>query len=310
METIRTFQSALLGLAALGYGLAGGYGATVSVTDSVASFSTLQAMGGGILSDPTYDQQTGQGADDFVGDGTNGYYGFYYNFGQIGGVDSMVFRVRLNQYTTQQGAPRFTGNIRIGVDGDGDGNVDLYFGVSTGQGQNPQIVFQNPTGTAADANTSPSTSALGTAYGAIANTASNYNYSQVTDGSAYHTNKPSQPNTDAFLTFAIPFSTFKTYLQAQLAPGTVITLDSMLRFLAFSSTQGNAVNQDVYGLGPLSEGTNDDIRYDSGGGFTNFYSATGQVIPEFSTAMQFGVLMLAGLAGGWRRRNVRAVDNA
>lgn len=281
----------------VGLGVGGLSAATVNVTDAVSTFSTLEAINGGILSDPTYDQQTGQGADDFVGDGANGYYGFYYKFGQISGVDSLVFRVRLNLLGLQQGTPKFTGNIRIGIDGDGDGSVDLYFGVSTGVGQVPEITFQNPTGTAVDANTSPNTSALGTDYGAIASTASNYYYSEVTDGSAYYTNKVGTPNTDAFLTFAISFSTFKTYLEAQLS-GVTITLDSYLRFLAFSSTQGNAVNQDVYGINGI--GT---VRYDLGGGFTNYYSTSGKVIPEASTVAQAAAFVLSGLGVVlWRRK--------
>lgn len=290
-------QSLLLGAC---WGACGLSAAVVSVTDNVSTFSTLEAFGGGVLSDPTYDQQTGQGADDFVGNGTNGYYGFYLKGGQINNVDSMVFRFRLNLLGTQQGTPKFTGNIRLGVDGDGDGDVDLYFGVSTGQGQTPVIEFQNPTGTAPDANTSPNTSALGTAYGTIATDSSNYSYTEVTDGSAYHTNKPLEPNTDAFLTFALSFSTLKSYLEARM-PGKTITMDSFLRFVAFSSTQGNAVNQDVYGLGKLSDGTNDSIRYDQGGGFTNFYNGNGSVIPEMSTAVQAAVFLLIGLGVSARR---------
>lgn len=283
-------------------------GAIVGVTDDISTFSTLESVNSSVLSDPTYDQQTGQGADDFVGDGANGYYGFYYKFGQVdfgtggGSQDAMLFRFRLNALGLQQGTPKFTGNIRMGVDGDGDGSVDLFFGVSTTQAQTPEIVFQNPTGTAVNANTSPSTSALGTAYGTTAGNSANFSYTEVTDGSTYHTNKPNEPNTDAFLTFAISFSTFKTYLEAQLAPGTVITLDSFVRFLAFSSTQGNSVNQDVYGLGPLSVSANDNLRFDQGGGFTNYYSANGKVIPEPETMVQFAVFASVGLGMACRRK--------
>lgn len=284
-----------------GVGLGGASAAVVSVTDNVSTFSKLEALGGGYLSDATYDQQTGQGADDFVGDSANNHYGFYFKGGQIGGEDSLVFRFRLNELGAQQGTPKFTGNIRLGVDGDGDGNIDLYFGVSTGQAQTPQIVFQNPTGTATNANTSPSTSGLGTSYGTIATTASNYSYTEATDGSAYHTNKPNQPNPDAFLTFAISFNTFKTYLEAQLG-GQTITMESFVRFVAFSSTQGNAVNQDVYGLGTLSNTANANLRFDQGGGFTNYYSPNGSVIPEASTAAQAAVFLLTGLSVAVRRR--------
>lgn len=289
----RTLACAWVGLAC---GVAGLSAATVSVTDSVSTFSTFETPWGTTLSDVRWDQQTGQGADDFVGDGTNGYYGFYYKYGQIGGVDSMMFRVRLNAV-----ASSFTGNLRIGVDGNGDGAIDLFFGVSTGQGQTPQIVFQDPS--AGKTNVSPSTSGLDKVYGTIATTTSNYSYLQADDGSAFATgNGTGTANADMFLTFALPFSTFKSALEARLS-GVTITVDSLLRFLAFTSTQGNAVNQDVYGLGTLSDTANANLRFDQGGGFTNYYSSTGAVIPEASTVVQGAAFLLSGLGVVlWRRR--------
>lgn len=270
------------------------------------------------MTDPTYDQQTGQGADDFVGDGTSGggtggpYYGFYkaatqINFGN-GSENALVFRFRLNLT-----ASSFTGNIRLGVDGNQDGKVDLYFGISTGQGQTPVIVFQNPTGTAADANTSPNTSSLGTSYGTIATTTTNYSYFTAPDGSQYYTNKVNQPNADQWLTFALPFSTFASTLATQIG----YTVDwnlGYLAFVAFSSTQGNAVNQDVYGIGKLTD-TNPStglawgaLAYNQGGGFTTYESGSGRPVPEPATYLQLGVLLLAGFgARWWRQRRQRDV---
>ena len=274
---------------------------TVSVTDSVSTFGTFASVTGSVMSDPRWDQQTGQGADDFVGDGVGGYYGFYYKFGQVNGVDTLIFRFRFNVLELAQGVPKFTGNARMGVDGNGDGKVDLYFGVSTGAGQVPEIVFQNPTG-GIGTNISPNTSSLGNVYGNTAKSASNYNYGAATDGSNYGTGNSNTANGDAFLTFAIPFSTFKTNLESQLS-GVTITTGSFLRFVAFTSTQGNAVNQDVYGIGPLS--TYGTVRYDQGGGFSNYYSATGTVIPEASTYVQLMLLLGAGVITARFRRAYR-----
>jgi hypothetical protein len=285
---------------------------TVSQT-TLTGFSVPNAITGGPLIDWTYDQQTGQGADDFVGDGTGGYYGFYRAATQIdfgsGSENALVFRFRLNLTATN-----FTGNLRLGVDGNMDGKVDLYFGISTGQGQVPQIVFQNPTGTAADANTSSSTSALGNSYGTIATTATNYNYMQAPDGSNYYTNKPAQGNPDMWLTFALPFSTFASVLGAQT--GTTIDWDyTYLAFVAFSSTQGNAVNQDVYGI-PRISSTNPstgaqwgDLAYNQGGGFTEYTSASGRPVPEPATFMIVGALLIGGWGVRWlrQRRRVAAV---
>lgn len=286
---------------------------TVSQT-TLTGFSVPNAIGGGAMTEYTYDQQTGQGADDYVGDGTGGYYGFYYAPTQIdfgsGSVNAMVFRFRLNLV-----ASSFTGNIRLGVDGNEDGKVDLYFGISTGAGQVPEIVFQNPTGTAPDANTSPNTSALGTSYGAIATNSTNFSYIQAPDGSQYYTNKPTQPNPDMWLTFALPFSTLASTLGAQTGT-TIDWSNSYLAFVAFSSTQGNAVNQDVYGIPNLTstvDGTKKgtpwgDVTYSNGGGFTEYFSASGakKPVPEPATVWQLTAFLVAGLMAG-RRRLRRAV---
>lgn len=278
----------------------------VAVTDATSTFQTFNAVTGSVMTHPRWDQQTGQGADDFVGDGVGGYYGFYFKYGQINGVDSMLFRFRFNTLTTQQGNPSFTGNPRLGVDGDGDGDVDLYFGLATTQAQQPEIVFQNPDANAT--NLSPNTSGLSTMYGEMAGTASNYSYVGADDGSSYAANKVNTPTPDAMLTFAIPFSTFKTNLESQLT-GVTITVDSFLRFVAFTSTQGNAVNQDVYGIGDLS--TYGDIRYDEGGGFSDYYSSSGQRIPEWSAWFQFGAMLIAaGVFRLWSRRKVRGQTSA
>lgn len=278
---------------------------TVSQT-TLTGFSVPNSITGSPLADVTYDQQTGQGADDYVGDGTGGYYGFYYAATQLdfgsGAENAMVFRFRLNAVATS-----FTGNLRLGVDGNMDGKVDLYFGISTGQGQVPTIVFQNPTGTAVDANTSANTSALGTVYGSIATNTTNFSYFQAPDGSQYYTNKVNQPNPDMWLTFALPFSTFASVLGTQT--GTTIDWNyTYLAYVAFSSTQGNAVNQDVYGI-PKITSTNSttgaqwgDLAYNQGGGFTEYRSGSGRPVPEPATYLQLGALLGAGLLlQRWRR---------
>ena len=284
---------------------------TVSQT-SLTGFTVPTAITGGLMVDPTYDQQTGQGADDFVGDGTTGgngggpgpYYGFFkaasmIDFGQGAGSErALVFRFRFNSQ-----AASWTGNVRLGVDGNQDGRVDLYFGVSSGAGQNPSIDFQLPTGTALNANTSPNTSALGNNFSTIAVNANDYAYFAAPDGSNYYTNKPAQGNPDQWLTFAVPFSTFATNLGAQI--GTTVDWDfTYLAFVAFTSTQGNAVNQDVYGIGAIS--TFGGIRYDQGGGFSTYESGSGRPIPEPATYLQFGALIAVGLLVRQRRRRTLA----
>ena len=305
------YSLALLGAALLVFTSRTNAQITVAQT-TLTGYNVPTAITGGLMTDPTYDQQTGQGADDFVGDGTTGgngggpgpYYGFYKAhatidfLGGAGAENALIFRFRFNAT-----AASWTGNVRLGVDGNNDGRVDLYFGVSSGAGQNPSIDFQNPTGTALNANTSPNTSALGNNYSTIAVNANDFSYFAAPDGSNYYTNKPAAGNADQWLTFAVPFSTFATNLGART--GTTINYDTTyLAFVAFTSTQGNAVNQDVYGIGAIS--TFGGTRYDQGGGFTTYESGSGRPIPEPATYLQFAALLSAGvLAHRWRQRKLQ-----
>lgn len=121
----------------------------------------------GYLLDPVYDQQTGQGDSDFVssqnGNGTANP-GFFIQYGMIDGVEHIAFRIMLNEYKT-------TGNlvnIRFGFDGNYDGRLDLYMGLSQ---QNNQVglVFQAPGSGLLTENVSPSTSSYGNPFYPTAN---------------------------------------------------------------------------------------------------------------------------------------------
>lgn len=118
----------------------------------------------------------------------------------------------------------------------------------------------------------------------------NFNYSQVTIDNVAR----------GMVTFALEFETLANTLSA--ATGIAITPDNFLRYVAFTSTQSNSINQDVMGTSNSSSST---VRYDApGGGFSEYIDASGNPIPEPSTYGALLLTLLAGLAAG-RRHHLR-----
>jgi hypothetical protein len=249
---------------------------------------TIAGSGGGYLLDPPGDQQTGQFADDFVSSASTP--GFFMRYGLIDGVESVAFRLVENKvYTDNKGNPSFGGQASIGMDANGDGAIDIVF-TAIGKNQNKGINYQAP-GTGA--NVSPNTTTLGGPVLMSGFTSSNFDY-RVADASIYPGWQQIGPDPDAVLTFAIPFASLNSALNAVGVAS--ITPSTLVRFIAFTSTQTNAINQDVYGSVGISGAT----RFDApGGGFTEFTDSTGRPIPEPSTFVAVGALLATGL--GFRR---------
>jgi len=228
---------------------------TLSVADPSSSFTVFLGKNGNVLSDAPSDQQTGQFQSDFVGDASTP--GFMYKSGLVDGNEALMFRTRLNSFSNNTNNL----NVRIGVDTNLDGAMNLFFGFAGGTSE---IRFFEGTGL----NVSPSTSQ----FSALPNTlnistsALNFQYEQTTNVFAGGTN-------DALLTFIVTFSQINAALnEMNAAP---ISTNSFLRFSAVTSTQSNTVNQDVYGLGNIKDFGS--VRYDS---FTEIYRGDGFIIPE------------------------------
>lgn len=239
---------------------------------------------GNFLLDPINDHQTGQGHADFLSTPQNA--GFFVQFGTLtpGGPEVIMFRFIFADYRNQG----FSSNIRIGIDANRDGKVDIFFGPTLGNTNQTGIWFQDAD--PSKANVSPSTTGLTNNYGRVLITNNNFNYSQVSIDNV----------TRGMVTFALEFETLASTLNA--ATGIEITPDTFLRYVAFTSTQSNSINQDVMGTPNSSSST---IRYDApGGGFSEYIDASGAPIPEPSSYGALLMSLLVGL-GVCRRRNLR-----
>jgi hypothetical protein len=264
----------------------------VSVTDTtgwnVWSKADLTNM-----SDITTDQQTGQGADDFASDST--YAGFYQKAGTIGGADHLLFRARFDKF---DGADQWGngGNFGIGMDVNGDGALDLIMMMSESSGnvnnRTRTIRWGDPgTGT----NTSPSTTSwtFPTQTPITLSVNTTYDVTLTGDGSMLN------GNADMFLSFAVSFANLQAAIRAYTPyTGFTMTYESRLSYIAFTSTQDNALNQDLFGT---TGNTSSSLTWAQLGAITGPANAYG-IVPEPSTYAQMAAMLgVAGLAW-WRRR--------
>lgn len=238
------------------------------------------------MSEVTTDQQTGQGADDFAADAT--YAGFYQKAGTIGGADHLLFRARFDKF---EGTDRWGngGNFGIGMDVNGDGALDLIMMMSESSGnvanRTRTLQWGDP-GTGA--NTGPSTTTWSFPTQAAINLVTNTTYDvvQATDGSMLN------GTADLFLSFAVSFANLQAAVRAY-TPLTsfTITYDTRMSYIGFTSTQANALNQDLFGT---SGNTSATLTWAELGSITGPANAWG-VVPEPATYAQVAVML--GVAG-------------
>lgn len=264
----------------------------VSVTDTTG-WNTWQKADLSYMSDATPDQQTGQGADDFASDAT--YAGFYQKAGTISGVDSLLFRARMDKF---DGADQWGngGNLGIGMDVNGDGALDLIMMMSESSGnpnnRNRTLTWGDP---GAGANTGPSTTSwtFPTQTAITLTTNSTYDVVQAGDGSLLN------GTADMFMSFAVSFANLQAAVRAYTPFTTFdMTYDTRMSYIAFTSTQANSLNQDLFGVAGSTSST---LTWAELGAITGPANAFG-VVPEPATYAQVGMFLLAAGLVAYRRR--------
>ena len=201
------------------------------VTGNVSDFNII--MSGSdetkYMSDLRADQQTGQYADDLVGN-ANDNPGFMMNIASydtgitgIGVQDYLVMRMRTNTYDA--GGFQSNSRMRFGIDADADGDVDLFFGFDGSQSGLPTLAFQ---GAGTDLNNSPSTSSIGNLFTPVFETTGDTFYSNyitaggtqaalaghintlmtLIDGTTYDYRQTTSANTDDAGTIANGYADF------------------------------------------------------------------------------------------------------
>ncbi|MDP1580629.1 MAG: hypothetical protein Q8M02_10140 [Candidatus Didemnitutus sp.] len=260
--------------------------ANISVYDTTG-WTAWTLPNGSIMTDPRNDQQTGQGADDFVGDST--YAGFQQKAGLINSTDHLLIRARFDKFdaVNQWGNG---GNFGLGMDIDGNGSIDLIMVMTENSGNVNNRVRTVSFGTpGTGANTGPSTTSWTfPSQTAITLTRDvTYRTEQASDGSSFG------GNADAWVTFGLSFASLqnaiRTYAKGDFS-NYVFNYESNISYITYTSTQTNALNQDLFGA---TGGTSSSLTWGELGAITPPISPYGGV-PEPATYAQLALLLLAG----------------
>ncbi len=217
---------------------------------------------------------------------------------------------------------------------DADGDIDLFFGFDGSQQGLPTVAFQD-SGT--DLNISPNTSSIGNlftptleagdalfdSYGGTDLTAdintlmtlidgTTYNYQQATNllngDVGFASKKANTPDADSFVTFAIPFDLLAEAIEEASALDTTgsggpiastdFTLSSFIRLIAYTATNNNAINQDLFGV----DGIDGAATFEASGAFSPISNVYG-VVPEAGTFVQVGAFLWVAAGLYFRRRH-------
>jgi hypothetical protein len=190
--------------------------------------------------DANNDSQSANGETDLVGNATHSL--LYAKFDDKGTAsesdDEIGFRLRIGATDSGGG---FVGIAAVGTEVNADGTIDLFLAFD-GRGT-PTVNFFEP---GPGSNDSPVTTSLQTAAAAAGADTDVLLVDAATDPSATDTDINGDDNTDAFVSFKVPFSGFQNQLNS--ASGLTVTKDSPLQFAAFTLTQENAIDGDIGGI--------------------------------------------------------------
>ena len=294
-----------------------------NIINLVTKWNPWLKSNGTAMTDPGGDQQTGQGQDDYIGNLTTcGLMQQVVQDPLVAGDAGkyIVFRFRMGKYDSNG----FGGNTEIGfkLNSVTDGPINLVMKMTDKTGTQT-LTFTTP---GAGANNSPSTPSWGNYAGSITLSANTYNYANATavDGIVLNSTANGGTPTDStkstsyvansWVTFAIGYSQLQTAIRTYAVDPTsgtptapaftsyTVSDNSMMSLIAFTSTQGNAINQDLFGT---TRNTNSSATYSSLGVGTAWGRPDG-TIPEPATFFQLGGLLMTGVAVRfWRTRKSR-----
>jgi hypothetical protein len=288
-------RSLLAGIPLLG--LLGSPAHAVTIDPSSSTTSWTAIVYPTTLPDASDDQATGIPEADIVGNLANA--ALYYRFDDAGTPSAtdgaIAFRARVGADKNPAGFEHFIG---VGVDANLDGALDLFLAVDNSGNPDRVGIFDAGSG----ANTSPSTTSINsTPLFSYALSATNFHFGAVNatiDPTATSFDLDADGSTDYFVSFVIPFADVVSALAAQGING--FDDGDAMRFVIGSSTQPNALNQD---LGGPAGGTTSTQTWSQLGAFSNTLTPSGGFtpIPEPGTA-SFVALGLVALAIRMRTR--------
>lgn len=278
---------------------------TVTIAFVASMQCDVQQCSGAVVSDPTdqwtpiqyaspaqsdfqNDQQTGnsRSPSDIVGDASNPAFFMQFDDGGTPGTltdGNLLFRVRLGAAAGNR-TPSFNRNLFVGLDGDGDGSLDLYLGVHH-QGAAEELGIYGP---GADLNVSSNTTSLTGPLLTFAETPANYRYTAVDTAD---TDIDADGELDYFLSFAMPFQSIVDTMLSESS--LAIDQNTTLGLVMATATQDNSLNQDINGL-PKSFSTS--ASWASLGAISNPIapiSGSISAVPEPSVVAFLGLFSLA-----------------
>jgi hypothetical protein len=247
-----------------------------------------------VIPDWSDDEQTGDTESDVVGNALRAALYIQFDDGGTPGDltdGNIAFRLRVG---AQRNPPGFSRFAAVGMDADGDGALDIFIGVDNSGASDRIEIYDGGPG----ANTSPSTTTIVSVSPTpldYSQTASNYDWSPINA-----TIEPGETlfdldadgNTDYFLSWLVPFNDIVTHLSS--AYGISIDENTPVQYVVGTSTQANALNQD---LGGPDGGTTSTQTWEALGALSDPYTPTGVLVPEPSSSalLLLGVLGLAAM---------------
>lgn len=266
--------------------------------DSPTTFWTPISYAG-LVPDYYDDEQTGDTESDIVGDAVNpAVYTQFDDNGTPGdnSDDVLALRVRIGATKAPAGFSRFVG---VGIDADQNGSLDIFLAVDNGGGGDHLEIF----GPGTDLNISPSTTSIESVSPipyTYAEDATNYDWSPIDailDPTATGFDLDGDGKTDHFISWAIPFQDVIDQLAATGITG--FDENSPVSYVAGTSTQSNAFNQD---LGGPQGGTTSGETWAALGALSNPYTVSGVLVPE-PGSFELVALGILGLTT-FRRRHL------